>query len=242
MFKKIIIAIVCIFCFLGIVGACLQQEETPPKGITSIAVNFESLSLKKGDSVKRYATVEFTDGFTESDVVFKVSDPSVASVTFSEISLTNYVYFSVQGLSAGETTLTIENKDGSVKSAEIRITVTDPGSDGESTQSTDKAPASTSDKTSSTTSKPASTSTTKPSSATSSQKPQTSDTTTDAVNDGTVETPNTPSTPTEPTVYVYPNGSVYHTNDTCSRKNNAPTAMSKSAAESKGYRACKNCD
>ncbi|MBO5221109.1 MAG: hypothetical protein J6C26_02220 [Clostridia bacterium] len=42
-------------------------------------------------------------------------------------------------------------------------------------------------------------------------------------------------------VYIYPTGTKYHSNSSCSRKNNAPTEISIEKAESQGYSPCKKC-
>lgn len=107
-----------------------SSAETPVPssgtGITGLkfAVDKSPLTLEAGDTEKGYFSVDGNDDFSLDDIEFVSTDPTVASFEYDTTALKTCVYYKINGLKAGTTTVYAQTKDGSVKTSEISVTVT----------------------------------------------------------------------------------------------------------------------
>lgn len=85
--------------------------------------DIELLEGKNNSSHYVKAMVNDKDSFSENDVTFVSADPEIATIEFSKTALSNYLYFTVTGVSAGETEVYAVSKDGTVESEHKKVTV-----------------------------------------------------------------------------------------------------------------------
>lgn len=147
--KKICFVLSALF-FLSLVSCALDRPgnstsdrcnpETTSEQITasakdSAASTIISLSvLPKTQSVKvgqtrtdcGYILVrhEHDDSTFLEDIFFEIDNESIATISFSKQVLDDFIYYSITGISPGETTAYARNTDGTVSSEKITITVT----------------------------------------------------------------------------------------------------------------------
>lgn len=133
--KKLLLTAGAVIVGFGILGSCLFGEEAP-EGITSTTgiTDFEfcvtiqddshMIDMEVGEKDKSYFTVEGTRDFILEDFNLISTNPEVATFTYDSTALTTYIYFEIEALSAGETHLYVETRDGTIKSPEIIVTVT----------------------------------------------------------------------------------------------------------------------
>ncbi len=100
-------------------------QEQSSSGITALKFSVEKspIALDAGKSEKGYFKVSGNDDFSLDDIEFVSSDPSVASFEYDSTALKTCVYYKINGLKAGSTTVYVQTKDGSVKTSEIEVTV-----------------------------------------------------------------------------------------------------------------------
>ena len=105
-------------------------EETPVGNIKELKfTKTDDITVKVGKTESPgYLDVDVksTRDFSTSDVVFVSDNPGVATITFTEDSLTTWLYFDIVGVSAGETDVYATTQDGSIKSEPIHVTVPEP--------------------------------------------------------------------------------------------------------------------
>ena len=119
-----LILLLCLFFVsCGTDGVALSET-----GINSISFHAgaeEFMLMDVGDSIKGHIKVEGNDEYDLSDIVFVTTDPNVASFEYDKTMLTNYVYYTIESLSAGETVIYVKTVDGMVSSKSVKITVKD---------------------------------------------------------------------------------------------------------------------
>ncbi len=105
-------------------------EETPVGNIKELKfTKTDDITVKVGKTESPgYLDVDVKSirDFSTSDVVFVSDNPGVATITFTEDSLTTWLYFDIVGVSAGETDVYATTQDGSIKSEPIHVTVPEP--------------------------------------------------------------------------------------------------------------------
>lgn len=133
--KKLLLTAGAVIVGFGILGSCLFGEEAPEEitsttGITdfefcvTIQDDSHMIDMEVGEKDKSYFTVEGTRDFILEDFNLISTNPEVATFTYDSTALTTYIYFEIEALSAGETHLYVETRDGTIKSPEIIVTVT----------------------------------------------------------------------------------------------------------------------
>lgn len=143
---SIIIFLSLVSCDLGRPGnstAGSRKQEAPSEQVTAPAKDSAtsnptaiiSLSvLPKRQSVEvgqtrtdcGYVLVKRGNGCSTSpeDIFFESDDESIATISFSKLVLNDFIYYSITGVDAGETTVYARNADGTVISEKITVTVT----------------------------------------------------------------------------------------------------------------------
>lgn len=150
-----------ILFLIGGIGSCLGgDDETTTTTVASSTgiesfdfLSSEAVNLEVGESDRSYFTVEFEgDEFSTDDIVFVSSDESIATITFDKKVASSFIYYYVNAMGSGTTTVHVETVDGIVKSEEITVTVTE-----ESTTEVETTAEITTEKTAETTKKQATT-------------------------------------------------------------------------------------
>lgn len=132
--KKLLLTAGAVVIGFGILGSCLFGEDDPEEitsttGITdfefcvTIQDDSHMLDMEVGEKDKSYFTIEGTRDFILEDFSLISTNPEVATFTYDSTALTTYIYFEIEALSAGETRLYVETRDGTIKSPEILVTV-----------------------------------------------------------------------------------------------------------------------
>lgn len=95
-------------------------------GITALKFSVEKphLEIEAGKTEKGYFKVSGNDEFSLDDIQFVSSDPTIATFEYDTTALKTCVYYKINGLKAGTTTVYAQTTDGSVKTSEIEVTVT----------------------------------------------------------------------------------------------------------------------
>lgn len=103
-----------------------NSSETSSTGITELKLSFDKspIELEAGDDEGGYFTVKGNDDFSLDDIEFVSTDASVATFEYDETALKTCVYYKINALKAGTTTVYAQTKDGKVKTAEMTVTVT----------------------------------------------------------------------------------------------------------------------
>ena len=110
------------------------ERSTPVADSNIKELNFiksGELTVKVGDSTSESyvnAKVKKKDEFTSDDVIFVSENPEIATIEFTKVALTTYVYYKVNGISAGETYVYATSSDGSVNTEKIKVIVEGSGS------------------------------------------------------------------------------------------------------------------
>ena len=100
------------------------EQESNIKSLSfSNSSDIEVLEGKEVSSSYVKANVKDKNSFTESDVIFVSDDPQIATIEYKSTALTNYLYYTVTGVSAGETEIYAISKDGSIESEHKKVTV-----------------------------------------------------------------------------------------------------------------------
>lgn len=128
----ILVPIIIILVIISGIRSCVggDNETTTVASATGIEsfdfLNSESLELEVGESDRSYFTVEFdSDELSTDDIVFVSSDEAVATITFDKKVASSFIYYYVNAIGSGTTTVHVETADGLVKSEEITVTVAD---------------------------------------------------------------------------------------------------------------------
>lgn len=106
-----------------------SQDATPQEPLTDITgLDFytfvePSYELDVGEHERSYFKVRGTRDFAISDLEFISTNENVATFTFDHIALTTYVYFDIEAISPGQTTIYAQTADGLVQTEKITVTV-----------------------------------------------------------------------------------------------------------------------
>ncbi|WP_026657780.1 Ada metal-binding domain-containing protein [Butyrivibrio sp. AC2005] len=109
-------------------------EEASDEEMVNEDSNIEKLSFRSSEDIELVegdeksgsylkAKVKDRDSFSESDVVFVSKNPEIATIEFSKAALTDYLYYSIKGISEGETEVYAMSKDGAIESEHVKVTV-----------------------------------------------------------------------------------------------------------------------
>ena len=126
--RKLLAFFLTLMCVLSLAAcdASTQGDSESDTGITAlklIAVK-GNVDLDAGDSKGGYFKVEGSKDFSIDGIEFISSDPSIATFVHDQTSLETCVYYKINALSAGTTTVYAQTKDGKVKTDEITVNVT----------------------------------------------------------------------------------------------------------------------
>ena len=106
-----------------------EQQETE-SNIRELSFSSDrDIQVETGKTAASYqsgyvnASVNNREDFSPEDVVFISDNPEVATVEFDHEALTTYLYFTVTGVSEGETYIYATTKDGSVSSPKRKVAV-----------------------------------------------------------------------------------------------------------------------
>ena len=232
-----------------IFGLCGCAESN----VTALKVSVSDLSVEVGKSVSQYVTVTANETFTEADLQFISDDESIATVQFDKISLTNYVYFKITGISAGTTHVYFKSADGLTSSEKITVTVTEAKNSSadrsENTSSEENNVSSEAPSSESVSSSPSTQKTETTNSNTVSDNPTDSATSETSTNskehshsdsNSHVTVPDQDGTG-EDLVWVPTNGGTkYHSKSTCSNMKD-PVQVSRQTAVNNGFGPCGKC-
>lgn len=102
------------------------SSDASSTGITELKLSFDKspIELEAGDDESGYFTVKGNDDFSLDDIEFVSTNSSVATFEYDETALKTCVYYKINALKAGTTTVYAQTKDGKVKTAEMTVTVT----------------------------------------------------------------------------------------------------------------------
>lgn len=100
-----------------------QEPLTDITGLDFYSFVEPSYELDIGEHERSYFKVRGTRDFAISDLEFISTNENVASFTFDDIALTTYVYFNIEAISPGQTTIYAQTVDGLVQTEKITVTV-----------------------------------------------------------------------------------------------------------------------
>ncbi len=223
---RTLLLILCTFMLIPSFASCSKSKgdnTTASAKITAINMFYQGdiVELDVGErSSKMHITVTSEGDFTRDMIEFISENEKIATVDYESTTLTNFIYFTILGVSGGETDIYFKAADSDVVSDKIHIIVN--GGDAETETSPDTG-AETTD-----TAAPDTTAAATAESYTASTEPSS------VQGSAPVYTP----TPTGKTVYVTPSGKKYHYSASCAGANATPidegTAM-------QSYEPCKKC-
>lgn len=101
-----------------------QEPLTSITGLDFYSFVKPSYELDVGDREHSYFKVRGTRDFAISDLEFISTNENVATFTFDDVALTTYVYFNIEAISPGQTTIYAQTIDGLVQTEKITVTVT----------------------------------------------------------------------------------------------------------------------
>lgn len=137
-----------VYFIIGMAGGSTDSSTTKQNGTSEEIGAVESVEAEEtGDNIKSLSfentddvtvkvgktcsprclqvDVKSKKDFNADNIKFISENPGIATIALSKESSTT-LYFEVAGVSAGETNVYVESKDGSVKSESIHVTVSEP--------------------------------------------------------------------------------------------------------------------
>lgn len=218
--------LLCAFILIPFLAACkggsTGTDENSSK-ITAINMFYQKdrLELAVGErSSKMHITVTSSGDFSREQIEFVSDDENVAAVNYESTSYTSFIYFTVVGVSVGETDIYFKSKNSEAVSDKIHVTVHESQKSDTVTTAVETTPVtdapSNSDASVSTDSQDAASS------------PQTE------TNSESVYI----STPDSKTVYVTPSGEKYHYSMSCAGKNAIEISLGEARLT---HEPCKKC-
>lgn len=118
------------FIYLFIAYLSSSTSSDPNKNVESISISRNSeITVKIGEKYSEgqaSVDVKSRSSFSPEDIVFVSENPQIATIAFTEQTLTTYLKYEVTGVSGGETYVYATNKDGSVSSQKLKVTVPQP--------------------------------------------------------------------------------------------------------------------
>lgn len=145
-----------VYLIIGVSGNSGNNVDSSTSTRGNVAVeraetdtNIKELSfIKSGDQTVKigettsesYVKVKLKDknSFTSDDVIFVSEDPEIATIEFTKVSSTSYVYYKITGVAAGETYVYASSKDGSITSEKLKVIVEGSGANITDISFTDK--------------------------------------------------------------------------------------------------------
>ena len=104
-----------------------STEEGDKSNIKSLYFSSsKDIDVQEGKAVSDgyvLAQVNDKDSFSEDDVTFVSSNPEIATIEYKNTALSNYLYYTINGISAGETEVYAVSKDGKVESEHKKVIV-----------------------------------------------------------------------------------------------------------------------
>lgn len=102
-----------------------SSADASSTGITELKLSFDKspIELEAGDDESGYFTVKGNDDFSLDDIEFVSTNSSVATFEYDETALKTCVYYKINALKAGTTTVYAQTKDGKVRTTEMIVTV-----------------------------------------------------------------------------------------------------------------------
>lgn len=124
---------------LSLLVGCASSSDRDSGNIERLSWSFmkNEIEMEIGDTKSGYilVSVRDRDDFAPEDIVFVSEDESVATITYSRASLSVYLYFDIEAIGVGETSVYAVSADGGAVSEKIKIAVM-----GEETTATTDAP------------------------------------------------------------------------------------------------------
>ncbi len=115
---------------IGILGYSGSTTSGVSSNIKSFDFLRDEIEVTEGKTTSSsWVKVELKDknSFTPDDVEFISENEDIAVIRFEKDALTTYLYYVVDGISPGETTVYVKSKDGAIQSEHIKVTVKDDG-------------------------------------------------------------------------------------------------------------------
>lgn len=140
----ITVALFVVSSLIGVITGIIQSEKEPyvpsydertdEPSDKDLITDFEfpsytnfTIDISVGEEESGHFEVVGTDDFDLSEIEFVSSDESVAKIEFDKYSeWIGYIYYTITPISDGTATLYVQTKDGSVRSDEFTVNVTDP--------------------------------------------------------------------------------------------------------------------
>lgn len=125
--KKIILSLLLLLCII-FCTSCetdIAESSVPGYGIESLKFysDMDYVVTVGGVPYKSWINISPNGKYEEGNVVFVSEDPNIVKVEAGTASGTTALWFEAVGVSAGETFIYAQTKDGAVKSEKIKITV-----------------------------------------------------------------------------------------------------------------------
>lgn len=122
-------ALLSVLVFAIVISSCvsLKESDCVTSGISELIIPKEGLTVELevgGRSENSFITVRGSNRFTPDDIEFISGDVGIASVSYDVTKQTSLVYYSVEGISVGETFIYFRVKDSGIESKKIKVTVT----------------------------------------------------------------------------------------------------------------------
>lgn len=151
--KTIKIVITVLIAILALIGLFFPSDDTNKADKTSQAITTIASDIREfkftyitdntieleirnsgiNDKNNSYFTISPNKEFNIDDIEFISENPEIATFTYDKTALTNYIYYNIEAVSAGETYIYVQTKDKSVVSEKIKVVVTEEETTTEST-------------------------------------------------------------------------------------------------------------
>lgn len=132
---KRIIALICFFAIIFTLVSCKKNEipsSPEARGINTQDGEIIKLLLSPYGNeetvglnlpARNYVSVTANGYFNPNSLKFVSDDPDIATIHYDSTALENCIYYEIEGISTGKTTVHIESADGKIRSEDIFVTV-----------------------------------------------------------------------------------------------------------------------
>lgn len=100
----------------------LPVEEISNITKLEFAFDMSPMTMEAGKTKTGYIRVKATSDFAENDIKFVSSDPTVATFSYDK-TVNHLVYYKINALRSGETTVYAQTLDGNIKTTELSVQV-----------------------------------------------------------------------------------------------------------------------
>lgn len=127
---RVISLLLSVFMLIPCFSSCGSDSENSGGSSKITDINMFSsggaVELKVGEkSDKKHITVKAEGDFYSDDIEFISEDEGVARVYYESTTLTKFIYFRIEGIGVGETSVYFKSRNSDVKSESIKVIVRD---------------------------------------------------------------------------------------------------------------------